>query len=80
MLRQKTDEFLTEIFLSGKIICKTKIFPIFLEFFPIFTVLTLVPIQKNVDFTRFSGKSPVATRLQTLFHKCQFFSCTIVFL
>ena len=48
-----------EIFLSDKIIRKTKIFPIFWEIFPIFAILTLLPVQKNGDFTRFPGKFPV---------------------
>ena len=56
---KKTAEFLTEIFPSDKIIRKTKIFPVFLEIFPIFSVLTLLPVQKNGDFTRFPGKFPV---------------------
>ena len=59
MLRQKNAEFLTEIFLSDKIIRKTKIFPVFWEIFPVFAVLTLLPVQKNGDFTCFPGKFPV---------------------
>ena len=47
MLRQKkTAKFLTEIFLSDKIIRKTKIFPVFWEIFPVFAVLTLLPGKK----------------------------------
>ena len=72
MLRQKTDEFLTEIFLSGKIICKTKIFPAFLEIFSIFAVLTLLHVQKNRDFTHFPGKFPVFC-VRTLPHLYEIF-------
>ena len=47
---KKTAEFLTEIFLSDKIIRKTEIFPVFWEIFVVFAVLTLPPVQKNGDF------------------------------
>ena len=56
---KKTDKFLTEIYLSGKIIRKTKIFPVFFEIFPIFAILTLLPVQRKGDFTCFPGKFPV---------------------
>ena len=40
---KKMAEFLMEIFLSDKIVRKTKIFPIFLEIFPFLGVITLLP-------------------------------------
>ena len=64
--------FLTEIFLSGKIIRKTKIFPVFLEIFPIFAVLTLLPVQKKRRFYSFSREIS-----RYLFHKIA--TCTMKF-
>ena len=57
--KTKNGQILTEIFLSDKIIRKTKDFPVFEEIFLVFAVLTLLPVQKNRDFTCFPGKFPV---------------------
>ena len=44
---KKTAEFLTEIFLSVKIIRKPKKFPVLSEILPVFAVFTLLPEWKK---------------------------------
>ena len=64
MIRQNNAEFLTEIFLSDKIIRKTKIFPFFGEIFPVFAVLTLL-FRKTEILLVFPGNFPGKWRFWT---------------